>query len=224
MDLFFQGGHWYAIIADYYPKYPWIRKLEAISSIKVISALKFGFLKLGIPEGVISDNGMQFIDKEYQDIAAKYGFKLTTSSPYYPKDHGFIERLVQSKNLLNKCDGDCTGHYLALLQLRATPIDSRLPSFAELLQDRQLKTTLPAIIRPLANNESIRASLQSRQSYSNLDAHSKELSQFLPKQHVLVQITLNKQRYKAAYKPKAETPSHVLCLHQMVIKGGIGYT
>ena len=57
MDLFFQGSHWYVIIADYYSKYPWIKKLEAISSKEVISAVKFCFSEFGIPEEVISTIG-----------------------------------------------------------------------------------------------------------------------------------------------------------------------
>ena len=45
MDLFFQGSHWYVFIADNYSKYPWIKKLEVISSKEVISALKFCFFQ-----------------------------------------------------------------------------------------------------------------------------------------------------------------------------------
>ena len=146
---------------------------------------KFCFSEFGIPEEVISDNGKQFTGRDNKDFAAKYGFKLTASSPFYPKGHGFRERQVQTiKNLLNKCDGDGTDHYLALLHMTATPIDSRLPTPGKLLQNRQLKTTLPAIIRPPANDESITASLKSRQGYNYHDGHAKELPQLLPKQHV----------------------------------------
>ena len=72
VDLFFQGSHWYVIITDYYSKYPWIKKLEAISSKEVISALKFCFSEFGIPKEVISGNGEQFTLREYQNFAAKY--------------------------------------------------------------------------------------------------------------------------------------------------------
>ena len=102
--------------------------LSSISSKEVISALKFCFSEFGIPEEVLIDNGKQFTGKEYQDFAVKYGFKLTTSSSYHPKGHGVIERQMQTIKSLNKCDGDGTNHYLALLQLKATQIDSRLPS------------------------------------------------------------------------------------------------
>ena len=98
----------------------------------VISAFKLCFSDYGIPEEVICDNGKQFTSREYQEFAAKYGFKLTTSSPYHPKGHGFIERQVQTiKNLLNKCDKDGSDPYLALLLLKSTPLDSKTPSPAE---------------------------------------------------------------------------------------------
>ena len=88
MDLVFQDSHWYVIIADYYSKYPWVKKLEAISSKEVISAHKFCFSEFHIPEEVITDNGKQFTGREDQNFAAKYGFKLTKISPYYQKTMG----------------------------------------------------------------------------------------------------------------------------------------
>ena len=213
VDLFLHNSSWYVIVADYYSKYPWIFQLAAISSKDVISALKFCFSEYGIPEEVISDNGPQFTAREYQDFAAQYGFRLTTSSPYYPKGHGFIERQVQTiKNLLSKCAKDGSDLYLALLQLRSTPLDSRTPSPGELLQNRKLRTTLPVIIRPPPNSEAVRAALQSRQVYTNHDAHAKELSKLLPTQPVWVQNTLTKKWEKGVIKSQAETPRSYIVL------------
>ena len=213
VDLFLHDSSWYVIVADYYSKYPWIFQLAAISSKDVISALKFCFSEYGIPEEVISDNGPQFTAREYQDFAAQYGFRLTTSSPYYPKGHGFIERQVQTiKNLLSKCAKDGSDPYLALLQLRSTPLDSRTPSPGELLQNRKLRTTLPVIIRPPPNSEAVRAALQSRQVYTNHDAHAKELSKLLPTQPVWVQNTLTKKWEKGVIKSQAETPRSYIVL------------
>ena len=96
-------------------------QIAAISSKDVITALKFCFSEFGIPGEVISDNGSQFTAREYQDFAAQYGFRLTTSSQYYPKGHGFVERQVKTiKNLLSKCSKDGSEPYLALLQVRST--------------------------------------------------------------------------------------------------------
>ena len=151
------------------------------TSKDVISAFKLCFSDYAIPEEVICDNGKQFTSREYQEFAATYGFKLTTSSPYHPKGHGFIERQVQTiKNLLNKCDKDGSDPYLVLLQLKSTPLDSKIPSPAELLHNRKLRTTLPGIIKPSADSEEVRASLQVRQVVTHHDAHAKELPQLLP--------------------------------------------
>ena len=151
----------------------------------MISALKFCFSEYSIPKEVTSDNGLQFTAREYQNFAVQYGFRLTTSSPYYPKSHDFIGRQVQTiKNLLSKCAKDGSNPHLALLQLRSTPLESRTPSPGELLQNRQLRTTLPVIINPLPNSEAVRAALQSRQAYTNHDTHAKELSKLLPTQPV----------------------------------------
>ena len=122
VDLLLYDSLWYIIVADNYSKYPWIFQLEAISSKDVISALKFCFSEFGIPAEVISDNWPQFTAREHQEFADQYGFRLTTSSPCYPKGHGFIERHVHTiKNLLSKCAKDCSDSYLALLQLTVGP-------------------------------------------------------------------------------------------------------
>ena len=144
-NLFFQDGKWYC---DYYSKFPLVHGIPATSSKDVISALSSSFSVFGIPEEIISDNGRQFTAKEYQDFAARYGFRITTSNPHYPRGHGFIECLVQTiKHIFTKCAEDGLDPHLALLQLRATLLDCRTPSPGELLQNRQLRTTLPAIIR-----------------------------------------------------------------------------
>ena len=122
-------------------------------------------------------------------LQAQYGFRLTTSSPYYPKGHGFIERQVQTiKNLLSKCDKDGSDPYLALPAAEVNPnLTVGHQHLGELLQNRKLRTTLPVIIRPPPNSEAVRAALQSRQVYTNHDAHAKELIKLLPIQPVWVQ-------------------------------------
>ena len=102
--------------------------------------------------------------------------------------------------------------YLALLQHRSTPLDSWTPSPGELLQNRKLRTTLPVIIRPPFNSEAVTAAPQSRQVYTNHDAHDKELSKLLPTQPVWVQSTLTKKWEKGVIKSQAETPRSYIVL------------
>ena len=116
VDIFFQGGKWYLWIADYYSKFPIIHLLPSLTSKDVISAVSSSISVFGIPDEIISDCGSQFVAKDYQDFAARYGFKLTTSSPHYPRGHGFIKRQVQTiKNVFNRCGEDGSDANLALL-------------------------------------------------------------------------------------------------------------
>ena len=45
---------------------------------------------------------------KYKNFAAQYGFRLTTSTPYHPKGHGFIEKQIQTIKKLIKCELDGT--------------------------------------------------------------------------------------------------------------------
>ena len=95
-----------------------------------------------------------------------------------------------------------------MLKLRATPLDCRTPQPGELLQNRQLRITLPAIIRPPPNSEAGQASLQSRQDFSRYDTHTKELPQLLPNQLVRLQDPSNKKwSIPGEVIQKAETPN-----------------
>ena len=165
--------------------------------------------------------------REYQEFAAQYSFKLTTSSPYHPKGHGFIQRQVQIiKNLLCKCAKDCSDHYLALIQLRSTTPDSRTHSPGGLLQNRESGPTLPVNSRPPAKSEAVRAALHSRQVYISHDAHVKEQSKLLSTQPVWVKNTPTKGMGKGCDQVQCWTPRYyiIFCKHHKMRKGEIGYT
>ena len=211
MDLFFCKGKWYLLVCEYYSKFPVFRLLLSISSKNVISALESIISEYGNVEEIICDNGKQFMAQEYKNFAVQYGFKLTTSSPYHPKGHGFIERQVQTiKKILIKCELDGTSPHMAMLELRATPLDDSTPSPAELLGNRRYKTTLPAITRASYNSEAVWQSLLKRKEYAGHDAHAKELPQLLPQQPVWLQKVPNISHWQPATvisTPGESTPS-----------------
>ena len=127
------------------------------------------------------------------------GFKLTTSSPHHPKGNGFIERQIQTINkILIKCELDGTTSYMAMLELRATPLDDNTSSLAELLENRRYKTTILAVTRASYNSEAIQQSLLKRQENAGHDAHTKELPQLLPQQPVWLQKAHNTSQWQPA--------------------------
>ena len=66
---------------------------------------------------------------------------------------------------------------------------SKKPLPGKHLQSRQLKTTLPVIIKPPHNNEVVRASFQARQDYNRHNVYTKENSHLLATQPMWVQTT-----------------------------------
>ena len=72
------------------------------------------------------------------------GFPAHNVQPRYPESNGFIERQLQTvKNTLEKAEKSGKNLIMAMLCLRSTPIDSQLPTPAELLYQRKFKSNLP---------------------------------------------------------------------------------
>ena len=123
-DLFDYKGSQYLVVADYYSKFPIVRKLSSTTSAAVINHLKSVFAEYGIPETIITDNGPQYNSKEFKAFCNSWGIEYTTSSPLYPRSNGFSERTVQTvKAILKKADASGEDPYLGLLMYRTTPID-----------------------------------------------------------------------------------------------------
>ncbi|RUS85701.1 hypothetical protein EGW08_006577 [Elysia chlorotica] len=143
-DLFEIDGQQFLLVADYYSKMPFVKSMNRITSTECIKYFKSIFAVHGIPEHLITDNGRQFVSQEFIDFTSEWGITHNTSSPFYPQSNGFIERMVQTVKIsLKKCKSSNTDPQLALLSLRCTPIDSHLPSPAEILFGRKIRGTLP---------------------------------------------------------------------------------
>ena len=212
-DLFYVQQSWFLIVVDYYSKFPFVKKLQNLTSGAVVNEMKMLFAENGIPESLQCDNGTQFTSGEFHQLARQYGFEIVASSPHYPRGHGFVERQVQTvKKTILKCRESKEDIDLALLALRTTPLSSNIPSPAELLNGRVFKSTLPGKIQPSKNQEEVRNWLKARQDnqchYYN--RHTKELPELHRDQAIYVQDPVRKTWNPARVIDQGETPRSYL--------------
>ena len=194
-DLFAKREDTYLLICDYYSKFPFVYRIEGkVTSDRIISKMSEVFAENGSPSKVVSDNGGHYSSQAFRNFAAEWCFDHVTSSPHFPQSNGFIERQVQTvKYTLKKAAMSRSNPQKALLSLRSTPIDSHLPSPADMLNARKYKSNLPVIIRNEHwSKDEIRRRLAERQEIQRLN-HDKRamqpLAPLIPGQDVRVRDT-----------------------------------
>ena len=190
-DIFLFDDDEYLIIADYYSKYPFVRKLPRgqSNSKTVVNLTKQIFSEQGVPQVVRSDNGPHF-QGQYPVFAKDYGFRHITSSPHYPRSNGFVERQIKTvKQTLKKAKKSHKDPNMALLCLRATPVDNKLASPAELLLGRQVQDNLPRKISCSAESEDVILRLKEKQVKQKAyhDQHTTDLPILRPGQKVTIE-------------------------------------
>ena len=190
-DLFHMDGQTYLAVADYFSKFPIIKRMpEHCTSKAVINSLKEIFAEYGIPDIIRSDNGPQYDCESFAKFTKEWNIEHITSSPHYPQSNGFIERTIQTlKQTIKKARESGQDVHMALLSLRTTPIDSHLPSPAEILHGRKIRGNLPMKTRPRREHVEVLPRLTERQDTQKAfyDRHATELPTLNPGQVIRVQ-------------------------------------
>ena len=148
-DIFDWEGRQYLVTVESYSGWFEMDPLSDMSSHTVIGKLQRLFATHDIPEKLLTDNGRQFVSREFKLFSQEWNFTHLTSSPYYPKSNGLAENAVkQVKQLLEKSKKDGSNVMLGLLNLRNTPREL-MRSPAQCLMSRRTRTTLPTSTKPL---------------------------------------------------------------------------
>ena len=144
VDIFEHRSHHYLLVADYFSKFPVVKKLTNQTAGHVISLLKTIFSEYGVPATVYTDQGTQFVSQEFKQFALQYRFEVQHSSPRYPQSNGFIEAMVKVvKGIMEKTEESGSDPHLAMLIYRATPIRPGQLSPGEMLSQRKYRALLP---------------------------------------------------------------------------------
>ena len=119
----------YLLIVDTFCKYPFLYKVSSKAAEPVTLKIKSLISQYGPPRRLSTDNGPPFSSETFAKFMQQQHIEHITSSPYYPKFNGFIERQVKTiKTALS------TGHDSKLpiedilLNIRTQPIGPNLPS------------------------------------------------------------------------------------------------
>ena len=208
-DLFYLDRSKYLLVADYYSKFTFAGKIlpGKSTSKTVIELMKQIFSEHGIPHVVRSDNGPHYHCYSFTEFAQQYGFKHVTSSPHFPFSNGFIESQVKTtKKTLKKAKATNSDPYLALMCLRSTPIDGKLPSPAELLLGRPIQDNLPRRIQGSPNNDDITERLEYRQERQRHyhDRGCRSLPDLAPGQAIRIQDPVSSTWKPAMVKEKPD--------------------
>lgn len=151
VDLFSIANRNYMVLVDYLSGFWEVDFLPSTNTSTIIMKLKAHFARHGIPEILISDNA-QFVSREFNEFTASWGITLKTSSPGHSQSNGKTESAVKAaKTMMKKCTN--SDHYLALLELRNTPVQNLNLSPAQMALSRRTRTCLPSTpeqLKPVA--------------------------------------------------------------------------
>ncbi|PFX31503.1 hypothetical protein AWC38_SpisGene3742 [Stylophora pistillata] len=121
-------------------------------------------------------------------------YALTHVTSSYPQSNGFIESQVKTvKKVLKKAKRSNLDLNITLLCLQATPVNSMLPSPAELLLGRQVQDNLPRMIQSKHNSNKVINRQQERQPCQKFyhDQYDTSLPSLVPAQNVTIQNPKN---------------------------------
>ena len=152
-DLFYFRRIDFLVVVDYFSKYLFVRKIHNSTSSAVIKELGMIFSEFGKPQIFRSDNGPCYTSQEFKIFMQNWSIEHRTSSPHYPQSNGLAESMVKvSKNLIEKAVLQDLPWNRFLLDYRCTPISSEIPSPAEILFGRKLRSSISVLPSQVMND------------------------------------------------------------------------
>lgn len=126
MDVFFADYEGekkkFLVTVDHYSDFFEVDMLKDLTPKSTIAICKLNFSRHGKPQRVVTDNGTNFVNKDWKQFAFDWDFEHTTSSPYHQQANGKAEAAVKiAKRLLKKANESGTDFWYALLHWRNVP-------------------------------------------------------------------------------------------------------
>jgi transposase InsO family protein len=145
-DLFECDGRAYLLTVDYYSSFIEVDYLTGTTANDVITKLQGQFARYGIPAEIVSDQGPQYTSAQFKQMTEEWGITHTMSSPGHHQSNGKAEAAVKTvKHMLYKCLQNNSNPYMAMLELRNTPMQDTGLSPTQMMFGHFTRTRLPAV-------------------------------------------------------------------------------
>ena len=144
------SGESLLVAVDYYSRWFEIAMLYSTSTAKVVNCLDNWFTSHGLPELIVTDNGVQFTSSDFAQFLNENGIDHRKVTPYYPQANGEVERqnrtIMKAIKTIRAEGGDWRKELNKFLKAyRSTPHSVTRVSPAELMYGRKMRTKLPEI-------------------------------------------------------------------------------
>ena len=111
-----RGNTWILVMQDRYTKWVELRTLSKATSAAVAKALKEQvILRFGTPKSVVSDNGHQFLSREFTQFLEEYKIEHRRTPPYTPQCNPVERTNKVIKTAINQYLGKSQKKWEALL-------------------------------------------------------------------------------------------------------------
>ena len=83
---------WILVATDYFTKWVEAKSYAELTSREVCSFVEENIMtRFGVPETIITDNGMIFTSDRFKEYTSGLSIRLEQSTPYYPQANGQAE-------------------------------------------------------------------------------------------------------------------------------------
>ena len=145
------NGDYLFVVVDYFSRYFEVEIMRETTSSNTIASLRKMFARFGLPQGLRTDNGPQFVAREFKEFLSSNAITHRINTPLWPRANGEVER--QNKTILKtlkiaKLEGKDMETELQnfLMAYRTTPHATTGETPAKLLLGYEIRTKIPNVI------------------------------------------------------------------------------
>ena len=88
--------HMFLILVDAHSKWMEVRPVKQATTQVMIQKLRTVFATHGLPEMLVTHNGLVFTSAEFRDFTHRNAILHVTTGPYHPSFNGLAEQAVQT--------------------------------------------------------------------------------------------------------------------------------